>query len=210
MEYMLLAVRPYINTFNDFISLRLINKKSAKIFMDYMSCFKFENLTYSKRTWLQIYKCSCCDIYNNNCEQLTYMVDDPPRRAIVYCPSWQCKLLALQTYLYEIYKLNKMFFFHPSIPDTSYNIPRSNPKTITFAKLRWNNVGIFNKDGDFTVYVIWNNANGETYTKWVPFNELVKRNSILKNIAFNLRGIYKNLISKKLLYTNPESLVPTI
>lgn len=207
---MFLTVRPYIHTFNNFISFRLINKKSAKIFMDYMSSFKFEKLTYSKRTWIQIHKCSCCDADNMKCQQLTYTVDDPPRRCVVYCPTWQCKLLALQTYLNEIIKRDKMAFFYPPIPDGLYNIPRSNPKTITFAKMKWNNVALINRSGTgFNLHLIWEEQ-GVLCAKNVPLLELIKRNPILKNCTFKFRNIYEKLIPKKLLYTNPEPLVPTV
>jgi len=207
MEFMFLAVRPYINTFNDFISLRLINKKSAKIFMEYMSCFNFDKLTFSKRTWLEVHRCSCCESYSDELkEQLVYRMDDPPRRCIVHCANWRCKLIALQTYIYEIFNKNKMVIFYPPIPDGMYNIPRSNTKITTFAKLKWNNIAILNDNGDFNLNLNWYDKG--SYRKLVPFAELIKRNTQLKNLTFKIRNIYQELIPEKILYSNPDSVVP--
>ena len=210
MEYYILASRCYIKTFDEFISLRPINKKCADIFIEYMAQFKFNELTYSKRTWIQINKCQTCNCFQDNCRQLNYTVDNPPRRCIVTCSGWKCRLISLQTKLNELFSKDKLLFFEPAFPRKSYNIPRTNTNTKTRGVLFpfYNNVSLLKDNGEFYIFVKWQEEE-KSYTKLVNFHDFILYNPQLKNTTFKIRKIYKNLISEEILYSFPKAVTPT-
>ena len=117
---MILLIIPFLNTFKSFLDLALINKQSRTQIYSYMSTSNSD--MFSKRTWIKIVECQSCEFICSPCSynqmrHLTYKIDVPPRRCLVVCKNnWKCRLDAFISFIHELFRVNKVFFFQ-----TTYN-----------------------------------------------------------------------------------------
>jgi len=186
-----ILIIPFIDTFHNFLELALINKKTYNAFYNYMAIYIEKDYVCSRRTWICIAKCECCDFKSTKpLYQIIYRVDLPPRRCIVVCGRWECRLRAFLTYLREIASNQKLLFFKPTLSSKEYFIPRTNKQTITKGKMIyfWENVCIMRK-GKYYVHCKWHDGPDE-WSKIVPFKEFIEYNPELKNIQFRIRDVY--------------------
>ena len=186
-----ILIIPFIDTFHNFLELALINKKTYNAFYNYMATYIEKDYICSRRTWISIAKCECCGFKSTKpLYQIVYRVDLPPRRCIVVCSRWECRLRAFLTYLREIASNQKLLFFKPTLSTKEYFIPRTNKQTVTKGKMMyfWENVCIMRK-GKYSVRCKWGEG-GDEWSKIVPFKEFIEYNPELKNIQFRIRDVY--------------------
>jgi len=127
--------------------------------------------------------------YKSKLHQVNYSIDTPPRRCIVTCNKWQCRVESLQKYLYYLQSM-QMFFFKPTLKYEQYFIPRSNSEITTKGHVLWGNIFIL-KDGAFWIQVQWC-ADNIMFCKMVLFKQFLEYNKKLKKINFFIRKIYLN------------------
>ena len=107
-----ILITAFIDTFPNFLKLALINKENYNAFYNYMGTYIEKDYVCSRRTWISIAECECCGIKSEKpLYQIIYKVDLPPRRCIVVCKKWECRLRAFITYLRDIGRKRKLLFF---------------------------------------------------------------------------------------------------
>lgn len=209
MDKVMLLVTPYIYSFSEFLSLALINKKVFNDLYQFMSEVNIndEHNIYARRTWISVTECqSCADQSTIPFHQVIYRTDTPPRRCIVTCNRWQCRVRCLAYFIYETFEHDQILFFKPSLGEQFFFIPRTNPKTITKGQIRhlWDCAMIHPESrpsGEYHIRVRWNENEAE-YSKCIPFKKFIEHNPT--NTKFSLRKIYnKDLITKQILDNFP-------
>ena len=196
---------PFINTFESFLNLALINKSTKKFIYTYMANINDISLDiYSRRTWITVTKCQSCARWDRDYKMhnLTYTIDAPPRRCLIICKNnWKCRLDAFNYWIYELIKRNKVFYFKPPITGV-INIPRSDPNKKTKGKMFpfWEGVTVF-CDRGFVLKVQWN-ENNELYEKFITVKKFLELNPQYSNIK--IRDIYfRNSKLKEIADTFP-------
>ena len=210
MDKVMMLVTPYIYSFSEFLSLALINKKVFNDLYQYMSEVNInETDIYARRTWISVMECQSC-AYQSTIpfHQITYRTDIPPRRCIVTCDRWQCRVCCLAYFIYETFERDQILFFKPSLGPHAqlFFIPRANPKTITKGRILhlWDRAMIHPEGrvaGEYHIRLRWR-ENEKEYSKCVPFKKFIEHNPT--NTKFSLRKIYnKILITKQILDNFP-------
>ena len=176
---------------SDFLRLRLINKGCNDVIQNIFFNLEVGDALYPRRSFIPIGKCWSCSARGNDVEQRVFMMDDPPRRTVVVCDRWKCRMIALFSKLEDIYIYDKFVYFYPSIEDNTYIIPRSNPKTKTMGKIakNFNDIVIFRHE-QYYVYVEWI-EDKQTYRKLVPIKLFTAINNISQ--TFKIRSICQRL-----------------
>ena len=184
-------IAPYEDGLLDFLRLRLINKGCDTIIQNTFFKLMEDNTLHTRKTFVPIGKCWDCSAVGEDVEQRICMMDDPPRRVIVSCDRWKCRLNTLFSKMKEIYLYDKFVYFYPKMKDRSYHIPRTDPTTVTMGKLVKNfyDVVVFRRE-QFCVYVEWI-ENNQAYRKLVPVKRFAEKNNITE--TFKIRPEYAKL-----------------
>ena len=199
---------PFINTFQSFLDLALINKTTKKFIYTYMANINDIGFDiYSRRTWINVTKCQSCGLQNyNNMRHLTYKIDEHPRRCVIVCKNiLKCRLDAFCYYLRELFHKNKIFFFKPPITGV-INIPRSDPNKKTKGKMFpfWEGATVFSGRG-FVLKVQWKQTENNKevlYEKFITVKKFFEFNPQYSNIK--IRDIYfRNSELKEIADTFP-------
>ena len=188
MFQFVLTLARFENTFSEFLKWRLINKQCAELIYKRLFKIDYKDLLYPRRTFIPVGTCWSCSAIGNDVEQQVFIMDEPPRRTVVVCDGWECRLRALLSKLYYIFHINNYVYFYPSIENLLYDIPRSNPETKTKGRIvpHFDNIMIFRHD-IYYVYVEWKEED-KTYRKLVPFEKFIESNNISQK--FLVRPIY--------------------
>jgi len=179
-------ITPFINSFSDYLNLRLINKNFKNHIYNSVC---HNDILFPRSTFISIGHCWNCDTTENNVEQIDWLSDDPPRRTVVVCDYWRCRLIGFISKIYELYRVDKVFYFYPPLENKEYRIPRSNSKTVTIAKIcnYYNNISFFRNE-KFYVYVQWK-EDAQLYRKLVLFKDFLSMNNIKEN--FTIYDMYE-------------------
>jgi len=202
MSSIFIFIAPFIFSFNRFLSLALINKASYKQFYTYMAnLVDLGENVYSRRTWICITTCQSCNLNEDFMSQLNYKIDNPPRRCLVCCDYWKCRLNCFIYYLRELAVRDKIFLFKPPITGI-INIPRTDPLKKTKGQLFsfWEGTAAY-KDGNFFIKVEWTEKENH-WEKYINFKDFLKLNPQFKKC--HMRNIYSfNLKTKEIADTFP-------
>ena len=192
------------DSFKRFLSLSTIDKTTYGQFKHYIRTYIEKDPIYSRRTWIQTNVCQCCNHNSiNPLYQITYLIDQPPRRCVVVCNKWLCRIRGLLHYLQELALRDKILFFKPTIKkNKKYKIRRTDPQKITYGEIvmGWEGA-IVSRGGTYLLFCKWKEGK-EIYQKFVPFNIFLNDNYELKNTQFFIRDIY-SLKGQELLNKDP-------
>ena len=200
---------PFINTFESFLDLALINKSTKNFIYTYMANITDISLDiYSRRTWITVTKCQSCSRWDRdyNMRNLTYTIDAPPRRCLIICKNnWKCRLDAFRYWIYELIKRDKVLYFKPPITGV-INIPRSDPNKKTKGKMFrfWEGATVFCERG-FVLKVQWKETENNKevlFEKFITVKKFLELNPQYSNIK--IRDIYfRNSKLKEIADTFP-------
>ena len=204
----LFLILPFIHTFKELLLISLINKTYSNQLYSFLSIYPRKYEIFPRRTWINMVYCQICNTsYKSKLHQVNYFIDTPPRRCIVTCNKWQCRVESLQEYLYYLQSM-QIFFFKPTLKYEQFFIPRSNPEITTKGHILWGNIIIL-KDGAFWIKVQWCEDN-VIFRKLVLFKQFLEYNKKLKKINFFIRKIYLNndtIKPKSFLYQTSDGLL---
>ena len=187
----------YQDTFSEFLNLRLINKKCNDVIqIAFFGINMKDNYLYARRTFIPQGYCHCCEKRASemvgDLNDIQFLMDDCPRRILIVCNYWKCRLYALISKLIDIFQYNKFLYFYPPISGEEFNIPRTNPTTKTIGGIVkfWHNIVVL-RNNTYYVYVTWN-ENEKIYRKLVKFSDFITLNP--QKVTFYFRNIYKYLL----------------
>lgn len=80
---------------------KIINKSSNMAFR-WIILRKSDIEVYSKRTFIQSYRCMICEKYCDDTRCISYICDTHPRRILLYCDKFECLLKTLQCYFKDM------------------------------------------------------------------------------------------------------------
>jgi len=194
------TIAAFEHTLPEFLRLRLISKGCDEIIkMVFFQSPHLDDTLYPRRTFIPIGKCWSCSAKGDDVCQRVFIMDDYPRRAMVLCDRWQCRMTALFSKLEDMYTENQFVYFYPNIEDKLYKIPRTDPKKKSWGYIvrNYNNIAVFRNE-QYYVYAGWKDGD-YSYRKLVPLSIFTNMNDITQ--TFTVRPIYKKLKDFNVSYT---------
>ena len=175
-ENMIYNIIEYIDSFNDFKNIKLLNKFYNKLCIDFWKIHKESNdELYPQRTMLCFKFCKNCkkDVKDNNI-QLYVDYEYYPRPIYVLCNQWRCAHNSMLNLFVRAWKYKIIYLDKNNDFPKKHLIPRSSGEK-TLAKIENSFIRISNNK----VYIRaeWIDDKGNSYDKYVPneyFNFKIK------------------------------------
>lgn len=197
-EYLFSELLPeYFYELNDVLKFRVISKNFKEAidnrWLKYNSKIHYDGLLDTISTFIPISYCWNCNTSVSSANNLNYLVhhDNNPKRMIIVCHKWQCRIKATHTILDLLEQNNCFYLINPLDTSLSLVIPRSDPSINTIGEFQdsFSHL-ILNTQNGIHVRVNWytsEDTKREFYYKWVSIHKLIEKNPTIKDMLMNLK-----------------------
>ena len=175
-DHLIYNIIEYIDSFNDFKNIKLINKSFKNIITNFWKIYNESNdELYPWRTMICFKFCKNCkkDVINNNV-QLRVDYEYYPRPIYVLCNQWRCAHNSMLNLFVRAWKYKIIYLDKNNDFPKKHLIPRSSGEK-TFARIEDNYIKIY--DNKVYIRAEWIDKKGNSYDKYVPneyFNFKIK------------------------------------